>query len=430
MRPRSRHWGRDDRPVLYVLKRFPRLSETFVLRELLGLEEAGERVLIDSLLPPESQPRHPELDLLRADLRYLPRRPRLREPRVALAHMRVGAAAPLCWLRLAQRARRNGWRRFVQAGLVARRARAAGARHIHAHFVTAAAEVARDAAALARVPFSVTAHAKDIYQRDNAAQLARRVEGAAAIVTISEFNARHLRASLLSHPVVRVPNGMPLAEPAPAPADGPVLCIARLVPKKGVDVVIEALTLLPKDFPNARLELIGEGPLAEELHELARRRGVAERIDWRGFVPSDAVGEALARCALIALPCRVAPDGDRDGIPTVLLEGMARGLPVVSTPVSGIPELVEHGVSGLLVPPDDPKTLARAIARLLRDRDLAARLGAAARTVIADSFDPTESARKLREVFSAHPGDPDLPSLVSRGSRRRAAPRTTRPGSP
>jgi glycosyltransferase involved in cell wall biosynthesis len=391
-------------PLLYVLKRFPRVSETFVLNELLALEDRGETILIDALLPPEEGPRHPELERLRAKVRYLPREPRLRDGRVALAHMTLMVAAPRRWARLARRAwGTETWRRFLQAGLVARRARRERARHIHAHFATAAAEVARDAASLAGVPFTVTAHAKDIFKRENARLLQTRVEGAAAIITISEFNARHLREVLPDVAVRHVPNGMPLPPPAPVAADGPVLCVARLVPKKGIDVLIEACALLADELPNVRAEIAGDGPLSGQLMELARNRGVDERVEFLGALPSDAVDAALRRCSMAALPSRIAEDGDRDGIPTVLLEAMARAVPVVATQVAGIPEVVRDRETGLLILPDDPEALADAIAILLRDRTLAGSLGVAGRSLIQDRFNPARSAAMLQSLFDNPP---------------------------
>jgi glycosyltransferase involved in cell wall biosynthesis len=381
------------------LKRFPRVSETFVLNELLALEERGERMLIDALLPPEEGPRHPELECLHANVRYLPRRPRLRDRRVALAHLRLGVAAPRRWLRLARRAwGTETWRRFLQAGLVARRVRRERVRHIHAHFATAAAEVARDAASLAGVPFTVTAHAKDIFKRENTRLLGRRVDGAAAVITISEFNARHLRAALPGMPIRHVPNGMPLPAPAPGAPDGAVLCVARLIPKKGVDLLIEACGRL-SELQGLRIEIVGDGPLAGELSELARSRGVAGRIEFLGALASDEVDAALRRSSLVALPCRIAPDGDRDGIPTVLLEAMARGIPVVSTRVGGIPEVVRNRETGLLVDPEDPQALAEAIAALAHDRSFAESLGAAGRSLIRERFDPQRNAALLQSVF-------------------------------
>jgi colanic acid/amylovoran biosynthesis glycosyltransferase len=387
-------------PVLYVLKRFPRLSETFVLRELLELEAQGERILIDALLPPERGPAHAELASLRAPVRYLPRRPRLRRPRVASAHLRLGLRSPLVWARLAVRARRHGiWRRFVQAGLTADRARREGARHLHAHFATAAADVARDAAALAGVPFTVTAHAKDIFHADHAPQLARRLEGVSAVVTVSEHNAAHLRGVLNGVPVHHIPNGVPPASPGPAAQGGPVLFVGRLVPKKGVDVLIDACARLRSGFPELGVEIVGGGPLAEELAHRARRAGVADRIHFLGLQPAEVVDAAFRRCSLVAAPSRIDEHGDREGMPTVLVEALARGVPVVATDIVGIPELVRNGETGLLVPPDDPTALAAAIARLVRDPALARELAAGGRALVAERFDPSRSVRRLRAVF-------------------------------
>lgn len=388
--------------VLYVLKRFPRLSETFVLRELLELEACGEHVLVDALLPPEDGPRHADLARLRAPVRYLPRRPHLRQPGVARVHLRVGLRCPRRWSRLALDARRAGtWWRFVQAGLVADRARRHGARHLHAHFATAAAEVARDAAALAGLPFSVTAHAKDVFQADHAARLAHRVAGAAAVVTVSEFNVRHLRAVLPGTRVLHVPNGVPLPDPVPLPADGPLLCVSRLVAKKGVDVLVEACALLSHELPDLVVEVVGGGPLADDLARLATRRGLSGRVRFLGPRSWDEVEAALARCSMFVLPCRVAADGDRDGMPTAIVEAMARGRPVISTEVVGIPEVVRHGRTGLLVAPDDAPALAAAVLKLAHDPAFARELGAAGRALVAERFDPRHSALRLRSAFGA-----------------------------
>jgi colanic acid/amylovoran biosynthesis glycosyltransferase len=387
-------------PVLYVLKRFPRVSETFVLRELLELEAQGERVLIDALLPPERGPVHAELARLRAPVRYLARRPRLRQPLVASAHLRVAVRSPLLWARLAARARRQGiWRRFVQAGLTADRARKEGVRHLHAHFATAAADVARDAATLAGLPFTVTAHAKDIFHADHAPQLVRRLEGASAVVTVSEHNAEHLRGVLNGVPVHHIPNGVPAASPRPVAHGGPLLFVGRLVAKKGVDVLIDASALLRSEFPGLSVEIIGSGPLAEKLEDRARRAGVADRIRFLGPQPADVVDAAFRRCSLVALPSRIDEHGDRDGMPTVLVEALARGVPVVATDVVGIPELVRNGETGLLVPPDDPPALAAAIRRLIRDPGLSRELAAEGRALVAERFNPGRSARLLRALF-------------------------------
>lgn len=384
--------------VLYVLKRYPRLSETFVVNEVLALEAAGVTVGIDALLPPEDGPRHPAVDRVRARVRYLPRRPHLRWPGIAAVHARLAVRRPVVWTVAAHRARRHGeWRRFVQAGLVADRVRREGVTHVHAHFATAAAEVARDAARLAGVPFSVTAHAKDVFAEANAAVLPRRLAGAGTVVSVSAHNVAHLRDRLPRADVRLVRNGIPPAARVHRDPGGPVLAVARLVEKKGLDVLIDAVALL-RDR-SLRVEVVGGGPLLAALTRRAREAGVADRIVFRGPLDADGVADAYRRCAMVVLPCRVAADGDRDGLPTVLGEAMARGLPVVSTDVAGIGELVEHDATGLLVPSDDPWALAEAIARLRADRSLAERLGAAGRRRVRDEYDPAAGARALAAVF-------------------------------
>lgn len=390
----------SDRPIVYVLKRFPRLSETFVLRELLGLEAVGERVEIFSLLPPEQGLRHPELAKLKARVTVLPRHPRLTQPAVLWTHLRLAARHPLHWFGLARRARRTGsWRRYLQAGIVAREAKHMDARHVHAHFVTAAADVARDAGALSGVPVTVTAHAKDIFHVDNESQVQRRLEGIAAVVTISEYNAEHLRTLVPQVPVVCIRNGMPVSDPVVPKAHGPALCVARLVPKKGVDTALRACALLSGGDDRFDLEIVGDGPLRAELEDLAGSLGIAEQVHFAGSQDSVGVAAAYESCSMVVLPCRVDESGDRDGMPTVLLEAMARGLPVISTDIVGIPELIDGRDTGLLVPPDDPRALAEAISRLRRDPSFGSRIGANGRRFIAAEFDPDRTIELLRQVF-------------------------------
>jgi colanic acid/amylovoran biosynthesis glycosyltransferase len=386
--------------VLYVLKRYPRLSETFVVREICQLEAAGAIVSIDALLSAESGLQHPEVAMVRSAVRYIPRHPRLRAASVLRAHLRIAVRRPSAWSGRALHARRYGtWRRFVQAGLVADRVRREDITHVHAHFATAACEVAQAAAAMAGVPFTVTAHAKDIFHADNVRHLARRVAGAASVVTVSEFNVEHLAETVPNTPVRFIANGMAAAEMhGPAPY-GPVLCVARLVAKKGIDTLLEALALAARDFPSMRLEVIGDGELMEPLQTLARHLDIAALVTFLGPQPSDTVMEAYRRCSMLALPCRVTTDGDRDGMPTVILEALARGIPVVSTDVCGINEVVRHGQTGLLVEPDDPHALAAAMGKVWSDSALACHLGTAGRDLVLRRHDPAQSARRMLALF-------------------------------
>ncbi len=391
--------------VLYVLKRYPRLSETFITRELLELEAVGCRIAVDALMTPEDGPRHADVDAVRAEVRYLPRRPKLTHLSVLIAHLQVAVRRPVRWARLAFNARRHGdWRRFLQAGVTADRVRRERIDHLHAHFATAAADVARVAAALSGRPFTVTAHAKDIFHDDNAMSLPGRVRGAAAVVTVSAFNVRHLALHLPTAPLAFVPNGVPTFPPVTSPASdvptGPVLCVARLVEKKGIDVLIDAIAILRDRNTELTVEIIGGGPLDEALRARAHGAGLDDVIHFVGPQPSDVVDAAYRRCSMVVLPCRVAADGDRDGMPTVILEAMARGLPVISTDVVGISEAVRSGHTGLLVPPDDPGALAKAIDELFHDPDLRSRLGAGARELVTTVYDPGRSAALLLDVFA------------------------------
>lgn len=392
--------------VLYVLKRFPRLSETFILREVLGLEASGLNVLVDALLPPEDGPTHPELAGVRARVRYLPRHPRLRNKGVLTVHVRVAVRHPLRWTALALSSRRDGtWRRFVQAGLVASRIRSVGATHVHAHFATAASEVATMAARLAGVTCSVTAHAKDIYHKDNAPLLARRLAGADTVVTVSSHNVEHLNRVLsvgARVPDVRhIANGVPLGSPGDPTASTTLLCVARLVPKKGIDLLLEAAALLLEKHPQLKVDIIGDGPLRDELIAQSARLGLIGRVRLLGVATTSEVLAAMDKARAVVLPCRIDADGDRDGMPTVLVEALARGIPVVSTDIVGIRELVKDGETGLLVEPEDVRGLAAALDRLLVDPVLAARLGDAGRGLVGEQFGPADSTLALAEVFAA-----------------------------
>ncbi len=393
--------------VLYVLKRFPRLSETFVLHEMLGLEAAGDLVGVEALLPAEESPRHAALVRLRGTVRYLPRRPRRLDPAVFVALLRVAHRNPRRCFGTAARVRRGqlrgGWRRFAQAALVADRAGREGFDQIHAHFATAAAEVAVLAGQLSGLPVTVTAHAKDIHHRDNAPLLPIRLSRAAAVITVSAANAAHLRAELAGVPVHHVANCTPLPDFAealgPDPA-GAILTVCRLVPKKGLDVLLAAMAQLADSHPNLRLEILGDGPERAPLEAQVAQLGLGERVWFAGAVSAEDVTAAYGRTAMVVLPCRVGADGDRDGLPTVLVEAMGHGLPVISTELAGIPELVRHGYSGLLVAQDDPAALASAIAKLADNPDVAADLGREGRRAVEDQHDPAESTAALRAVLA------------------------------
>jgi colanic acid/amylovoran biosynthesis glycosyltransferase len=248
---------------------------------------------------------------------------------------------------------------------------------------------------------TVTAHAKDVFHEENAPLLHRRLRGIDAVVTVTNHNAAHLREVLPMIHVHVVRNGMELSEPRVGSHPGPLLCVSRLVPKKGIDTLVTAFGLLADDRPELHLEIIGGGPLDAALRTQVLELGLEDRVCLRGPLTSAEVRAALYRCAMLVLPCRIDESGDRDGLPTVLLEGLACGTPVVTTRILGLPELVRDGETGLLVAPDDPPGLALAVTALLDDPDRAAALGAAGRALVARLHDRDQSAAELQRVWDA-----------------------------
>jgi len=390
--------SRGSGPIHYVSRRFPKLTETFVVEEVLGLEAAGERVVIDSLEPPLDEPRHPGLEQLKAHIRYIPKHPSAWS--VRRAHLPLALRRPRTWLRLARHAKATDtWSEFRRAGIVARRTVKERARHVHTHFAYYCADVGGMAAALSGRTFTLTAHANDIWQEHSAPHLPRRLAYADGVATSTEYNARHIQTLVPHTPVRAVRCAVARAEVAPAPPDGPILCIARLVPKKAVDLLIEALPLLPPQHAGLRLELIGEGPLEDELRALAARVGVQDRVDFRGAQPPDVVADAYQRCSVFCLPCRVAADGDRDSLRVVLLEALARGLPVVTTDAIE-PEVVLDGITGRVVASESPQALADAIAELVSNRDLARRLGEEGRRRVREEITRDAATVAMRNLFA------------------------------
>ncbi len=391
--------------VGYVLKVFPRLSQTFVLGEVLAHEQDGLPLTLFTLRPPKDEPTHPGLSRLKA--RVCP------VPQDALSPGALRAA-------VRDRARKHGRdpdaevaeaeaeppEVAAQALRIAELAQAAGLDHLHAHFATSATATARLAARWAGASYSFTAHARDIFHAGvHREALARRLADAAFVATVSDFNARYLRSAFgpAAESVAVIRNGLDLASlPYSPPVVRPsrIVAVGRLVEKKGFEDLLDACRILADRRLAFHCEILGDGPLRGQLEARARALGLTpKRVVFRGALPWDRVFEALSRAAVLAAPCRVAADGDREGLPTVLLEAMALGTPCVATPVTGIPEVVRDGETGLLVPEAAPRALADACLRLLTDEAVALRLAAAARDLVASDYDARRTARTLADRF-------------------------------
>lgn len=386
--------------VAFVVKGYPRLSETFIAQEIHGLEQRGIDIALYSLRHPTDKTTHPLIQEIRATVDYLPEY--LRDaPGVVLGawrrqRHRLGyLAARAAWLRdLARDRTRNRVRRFGQALVLADRL-PAGVTHIHAHFIHTPASVARYAALILGLPWTVSAHARDIWTSPEW-ELSEKLADCRWAVTCTRIGRDHL-ASLSPRPttVHLAYHGLDLSR-FPPPAAKPViaaplqiLSVCRLVEKKGVDDLIDALARLPGTI-DWRLTHIGGGPLKEAMAARAASHGIADRITWRGAQAQGAVLAAYRQADLFVLASRIAGDGDRDGLPNVLMEAQSQAVACIATAVSAIPELIDAG-TGLLVPPADPIALAAAIQALAETPDRRRALGEAGQ-------------RRVREQFSADGG--------------------------
>lgn len=398
--------------VAYVLKMYPRFSETFILNEILELERQGTEVRIFSLYPPADRERHADVTRVKARVTYLPPPSALARGAHPERHARVRGWSPARYDGLraeADRRRAEGGRkRFGQAVYIAPMLRDEGIRHVHAHFATSATEVARQLHRLLGVGYSFTAHAKDIFHEAvSRPEIAARMRDARFAVTVSDYNLRYLREIGAEGRLTRIYNGLDLdrfrlAAREPAPSAGPplILGVGRLVEKKGFEDLLEACALLARRGRTFRCAIVGKGEREGELRRLRARLGLEGVVRLPGPMPREDLLALVPRAAVFAAPCVVGRDGNRDGLPTVLIEAMALGVPVVSTPVTGIPELVAHERTGLLVPERDPRALAEAIESLLSDRARAQALALRARRRVEASFDLRRNVSQLRALLA------------------------------
>ena len=407
-------------PIAYVMKRYPRLTETFILNEIRAMERLGAQLHIFSLLPPELPPHHPMVSEVAAPIHSPPPEGRAKWATLARAHGRMLAASPLRYAGAVLRAMLwsalsptplSVWKQFGRGGYVASTCRRAGIRHIHAHFANAPAATARFASLMSGIPFSFTAHAKDLYLTPPRV-IQRRARAATFVATCTGYNARYLQDLLGADAgkVHLVYHGIDLsqfgAREGPQSAAQPrprlILSVGRLVEKKGHDDLITACALLRRRGHAFRCMIVGEGPLRGTLAAQIAQLQLEGMVTLEGAMTHSKLIALYRHADLFALAPRIAEDGDRDGIPNVIAEAMAIGIPVVSTDVSGIPELVQHGRTGLLAPPNDPCALADALGRLLADPRAATELARAARARLEQDFDLWTTTRRLHALIECH----------------------------
>lgn len=407
----------DPLRVGYVVKRYPRYSETFIVREILAHEKAGMEVEIFALRPSNDGHFQDLIARVKARVNYLyfPSEGLLPEAlassTISAAHFwraikEAGVVVPGLWAAL-EDLRGEKMSDVYQALSLACEVRRQNLDHLHATFASDAATIARLAARLAGIGYSLTARAKDVFHESvDEDDLRRKFRDASGVITISDFHLDHLRSKygLAEDHVHRIYNGLDLNEfPYASPLERPpmILSVGRLVEKKGFADLIDACAILDRRGVDFRCRIIGAGKLKADLRARIDRHGLGDEVELAGPLPQASVIEAMRGAAVMALPCVVGDDGDRDGLPNVIQEALALGTPVVTTDVTGIPEVVRDGATGLQVPQRDPAALAAAIERLLLDPALRVRLAREGRRLIEAEFDIDRNTARRREVFRA-----------------------------
>lgn len=308
---------------------------------------------------------------------------------------------------LSSHVRRGLLYRFLAGARVAEILTSEACQHLHAHFAHIPTDIAMYGAALAGIPFTFTSHANDLFERGWL--LKEKVTRSKYAITISDFNRRFLVSKGADDRKIRIVRcGVEIERYAPLArdtvrrrTDGPFVigALGRLVEKKGMDVLVRAAALLARQGRSLRVEIAGDGPLMEELKSLAKAEEVSARIQFKGALPHTEVFPWLETLDLFALACKKDKNGDMDGIPVVLMEAMALGIPAISTEISAIPELVEDGVSGLIARPDDPESLAEKIAVIMDHSDQIVGFIRNGRQRVAEEFSTGVNISRLRTLF-------------------------------
>ncbi len=427
------------RTIGYVLKRYPRLSETFILQEILGLERLGLHLHIFAIMDPHEEIVHPDVRRVRAPVHYLRTSPLVDVIHMLWSHARLFFRAPRRYLSAFKHVldtRQPTWnglylalKHFTEAGYLAELARRYQIDHLHAHFANNPTSLARFAQLLIGIPFSFTAHAKDIYT-GVPSRLADKIEYGAFTVTCTAFNQQYLNSLVQRRQPVAgaskvhlVYHGVDIARfksrrfaPRPTAVGWPasksvqILSIGRLVTKKGHVYLIQACQLLKQKGYCFHCDIYGTGPLRSRLEDQIRELDVNDSVSLQGARTQEELVAIYQAADVFVLAPFILEDGDRDGLPNVLLEAMACGLPVIASNISGIPELITNDETGLLVEPRNASGLALALERILVDGSLRARLAAAGRHRVEQYFAAESNIRNLATLFGFVTAEPVVPS--------------------
>ncbi len=398
--------------LIVIVTEYPKATETFIYRDLLKFAEMGADIELHHVAPfRRHQPLHRFAEPTRAWARYTPflsraaakalARAALTSPRTLAATVAQMVIAyrrepKLCLKSLAL---------IPKALAMADHARRVGAHHVHAEFAGHPATIAWLMHRFGGPPYSVSCRAHDIFRTQSL--LDRKLGEAQAVRTVSRFGRKFLQEhvpALRGRDIHVIHSSIDLSQ-IPSHAGSAtdstfrILFVGALEAKKGVEHLLTALALADRSLGNWTCDLAGDGPLRNHLQRQAEELGISDRVRFRGALDFDAVSAAFRRASVCVAPSVIGPGGRQEGIPNVMIEALAFGKPAISTPISGIPELIETGVSGLLVPPENPERLAGAILRLFRDPDFARALGRRGRAVVEQRFDLSANAERQMALF-------------------------------
>ena len=400
----------EPRRIGYILKMFPRLSETFVLNEILELQRQNAEVHVISLMHPADGRFHAGVADLRTTIRYVP------SQKLEATWSSIGRSNACvnydAWPSVVEFARRYDFPRqlefLLRAQTIAQQVIESRIEHLHAHFATISTRMAAAVNMLTGVPFSFTAHAKDIFRESVDRELfSELVDRSLFCVTVSDFNKKFILATMPNidpQKVVRLYNGVDLnrlTRRQPEDASVPhVISIGRLVPKKGFDILLQALRLCMDRGLKLRTTIIGDGDELGRLRDLTHELGLEREVTFAGALSHEDTIERMGEASVVALACTRDDDGNTDALPTVLLEALALGRPIVSTRLAGIPEIVGEEC-GRLSDPGDVDGFARALESTCRDLQQGHDLAAEARRRCEQRFSLKTNAGTLLQRFTA-----------------------------
>lgn len=395
--------------VCYFLKRYPRLSETFIVNEMRELQQQGINVSIVAKYASNEEIVHEKAQALDIPIYYLPSVSSISHTSWEVRHLKNLSGTPSLLKRDTLRGQlsKKDYKALVEAAMIAPFIKNMGIDLIHAHFATWATTAASFASDITGIPYSFTAHAKDIYhERVDKTVLTEKIAKARFVITVSDFNKRYLEGLLCSEgrsgQIIRLYNGIDLEQFRPLDIEKEpnlLLGVGRLTPKKGFKYLIEACKILRERGRDFHCVIIGKGDERATLEKLVEQYSLEQKISLPGAKTQAEVMRIIQKATALVLPCIVSSDGDRDGLPTVLLEAMALGVPVVSTNVTGIPEIIAHERTGLLVEEKNSKTLADAIETLLDSESLCEKLSRAALVKVREEFNVVENVKTLKDYF-------------------------------